>query len=141
MKKGLITVEFADQIELVDSFKISNTFEGVFEGNLALVSKMILDREIAAASKSVNFCQKVIIPDEKQPLPRYRYEIVIKHYVPKKQPKYYGDSDWYFLKLIWFDFAPDPAMSLRDYICSITKPMNFFDVCEKLTEKQINYWC
>ena len=28
-------------------------------------------------------------------------------------------------------------MSLREYIGSITKPMKFFDVCEKLTEDQI----
>lgn len=140
MKSKKILVEFADSVVPIESLHINNTYEGVFEGDPAIIAKMLLRREAIKATNEVAICYKLIEPRDKSCLPTYRYEMFIKQYVPKEHPEYDGDSDWYFLKLVWFDYAPDPTDTLNNYIGTITKTMNFYDVCKKLTEDQKEYW-
>ena len=142
---NMLTAKFRDCKVNVRDLKILNSFAGIFEGDPIYISEHILEETIKEAAEAKAIVTKVIFPQWKKdsplPLPPYRYEITINHYVPKDETDPYGASDWYYLKLIWFDDAPSPDQSLTDYITSITSQLEFFSIAQKLTEDEKEYWC
>jgi hypothetical protein len=142
---NMLTAKFHDCTVNVKDLKILNSFEGILEGDPIYISENLFEAAIIEAVQSKAIVTKVIYPQWRQdfpiPLPPYRYEITIKHYVPKDETDPYGDSDWYYLRLIWFDDAPSPDQSLTDYINSITSQLDFFSITPKLTEDEKEYWC
>ena len=142
---NMLTAKFHDCTVNVKDLKILNSFEGIFEGDPIYISEHILEETIKEAAEAKAIVTKVIFPQWKKdapiPLPPYRYEITINHYVPKNETEPHGASNWYYLKLIWFDDAPSPYQSLTDYINSITSQLDFFSITPKLTEDEKEYWC
>lgn len=142
--KTRLIANFHDCEVRIKDLKILDSFEGIYEGNPKCISQCLLDEAITNAVNEKAMTVKVIYPQWKEtpdiPLPPYRYEMTINHYVPKDETDPYGASDWYYLKLIWFDDAPSPDQSLRDYINSITSQLDFFSITKKLTEDEKEYW-
>ena len=140
-----LSVKFNDCEVRVKNLKILDSFDGVIEGDSKCISQCLLDEIITKASNEKAMTVKSIYPQWKEaphiPLPPYRYEMTINHYVPQDETNPYGASDWYYLKLIWFDDAPSPDQSLTNYINSITSQLDFFAITQKLTESQKDYWC
>lgn len=138
-----LTARFKDCEIRVEKLLITNSLSGVLEGNPRLVSIWMVEKEIRQAPRQDGMSVKVIYPqwqtDSWCPLPPFRYEMEIHHYADKINAT--GDTDWYYLKLIWFDNAPAADISLADYINSITSQLDFFQLTSKMTEEEKDGWC
>lgn len=143
--KTRLAAKFRDCEVRIKDLKILDSFAGFSDGNSRYISLQILEDTIEEASKVKAMTVKVIYPHWSEapeiPLPPYRYEMTINNYVPQDETIPYGASDWYYLKLIWFDDAPSPDKSLADYINSITSQLDFFSITKKLSESEKKYWC
>lgn len=139
---SILTAQFIEQSFCVKSFCISDSMEGILEGVMSVITKIVIQKEIDYVKRPQNngMCRRFIRPNTTDDLPKYKYQLVIEHFEHNNTPNYYGDSDWYFLTLTWFDDAPDPNQTLQDYINSITQQFEFFKLCKKMTDDQKEFW-
>lgn len=138
-----LSVRFKDCEVSVEKLTITNSLQGIFEGNPRCLSIWLLEWAIRSPSRQHGMSVKVIYPQWKTdswcPLPPYRYEMELHHYTNKIDDAT-GDTDWYYLKLIWFDDAPVADISLADYINSITSQLDFFQLTTKMTEEEKDWY-
>lgn len=143
--KRRLSAQFKDCKVQVKDLRISDSYEGILEGDPNFIAERVLERAMEKASKDKLISHKVIFPkwqrDSRWPLPPCHYEMTIQHYEQIEHPEYYGQSDWYFLKLVWFDNAPAENQTLEEYVNSITSQLEFFTITRKLTEDEKEYWC
>lgn len=135
-----LIAQFADCAVNIENLKISNSFAGILEGNPSYISMSVFEDEAERALNDPEKDVKVLFPkwktDSRDPLPPYRYEINMKYYVPKENPSFSHESDWYFLKLIWFGDAPSEGQSISSYINSITSQLEYLKIARLIPEEE-----
>lgn len=138
-----LIVRFKDCEMRVEKLTITTSLQGILEGSPRFLSIWLLEWAIRSPSRQNGMSVKVIYPrwqtDSWCPLPPFRYEMELHHYTNKIDDAT-GDTDWYYLKLIWFDDAPAAEMSLTDYINSITSQLDFFQLTSKMTEEEKDWY-
>lgn len=140
---GTLTAKFMSCEVRIEKISIFHSLAGALEGDLRIMSYYKFEETISQQPRQHGMSVKVIYPqwqtDSWCPLPPFRYEMEIHHYADKINAT--GDTDWYYLKLIWFDNAPAADISLADYINSITSQLDFFQLTSKMTEEEKDWWC